>query len=59
MNYPILPLPKRPVSQVIDLPKSKFETGTTPIESPVEAFSNIAPENPRHHPNLGSRSPEI
>ena len=41
-----------PDSQVTDLSRTQFETGTTSIELLVDAFPDIALENPVNHPVL-------
>ena len=52
MDHCIFQLPKMPDSQVTDLSRTQFETGTTSIELLVDAFLHIALENPVNDPVL-------
>jgi len=52
MDHCIFQLPKMPDSQVTNLSRIQFETGTTSVELLEDAFPDIALENPVNNPVL-------
>ena len=52
MDHCIFQLPKMPDSQFTDLSRTQFETSATSIELLVDAFPDIALENPVNKPVL-------